>query len=124
MSAYHAIIIGASHDGLILQAYLGKAGLKTICIEGDLLVGASTSNQIGFNRPFPGAGSYWTHLPRPYLCGSSSHLGGNVTGFAGLQRRASHSWRSRREGRMVPRRDRKATAQTGDLTIAERCQRT
>jgi len=51
--------------------------------EGDLLVGAFTYGQIGFNRPFPGAGQYRTHLAGLYLCGSSSHPGGNVTGLPG-----------------------------------------
>jgi phytoene dehydrogenase-like protein len=51
--------------------------------EGDLLIGAFSNDQVGFNRPFPGAGSYRTHLPRLYLCGSSSHPGGNVTGLPG-----------------------------------------
>jgi phytoene dehydrogenase-like protein len=51
--------------------------------EGDLLVGAFTNDQIGYHRPFPGAGSYRTHLPGLYLCGSSSHPGGNVTGLPG-----------------------------------------
>jgi phytoene dehydrogenase-like protein len=51
--------------------------------EGDLLVGAFSNDQVGFNRPFPGAGSYRTHLPQLYLCGSSSHPGGNVTGLPG-----------------------------------------
>ncbi|HZE92114.1 MAG TPA: FAD-dependent oxidoreductase, partial [Rhizobacter sp.] len=51
--------------------------------EGDLLVGAFTNGQIGFHRPFPGAGSYRTHLPGLYLCGSSSHPGGNITGLPG-----------------------------------------
>jgi len=51
--------------------------------EGDLLVGAFTNDQVGFNRPFPGAGQYRTHIPQLYLCGSSSHPGGNVTGLPG-----------------------------------------
>ena len=51
--------------------------------EGDLLVGAFTNGQIGFNRPFPGAGTYRTHVPGLYLCGSSSHPGGNITGLPG-----------------------------------------
>jgi phytoene dehydrogenase-like protein len=51
--------------------------------EGDLLVGAFTNGQIGFNRPFAGAGRYRTHLPGLYLCGSSSHPGGNITGLPG-----------------------------------------
>ncbi len=50
---------------------------------GDLLVGAFTNDQVGFNRPFPGAGTYRTHIPKLYLCGSSSHPGGNVTGLPG-----------------------------------------
>lgn len=51
--------------------------------EGDLLVGAFTNGQIGYHRPFPGAGAYRTHLPGLYLCGSSSHPGGNITGLPG-----------------------------------------
>lgn len=50
---------------------------------GDLLVGAFTHDQVGANRPFAGAGSYRTHLPGLYLCGSSSHPGGNITGLPG-----------------------------------------
>ena len=51
--------------------------------EGDLLVGAFTNDQVGYRRPFRGAGAYRTHIPRLYLCGSSSHPGGNVTGLPG-----------------------------------------
>lgn len=51
--------------------------------EGDLLVGAFDHGQIGYHRPFPGAGQYRAHLPGLYLCGSSSHPGGNVTGLPG-----------------------------------------
>ncbi|AMN43421.1 phytoene desaturase family protein [Rhodoplanes sp. Z2-YC6860] len=51
--------------------------------EGDLLVGAFTNGQIGHHRPFPGAGAYRAHLPGLYLCGSSSHPGGNITGLPG-----------------------------------------
>ena len=51
--------------------------------EGDLLVGAFTNGQIGYNRPFPGAGHYRTHLRGLYLCGSCCHPGGNVTGLPG-----------------------------------------
>ena len=49
--------------------------------EGDLLVGAFADGQVGYHRPFAGAGNYRTHLPGLYLCGSSSHPGGNVTGL-------------------------------------------
>jgi phytoene dehydrogenase-like protein len=30
---YDAIILGAGHNGLILQAYLGKAGLKVLAVD-------------------------------------------------------------------------------------------
>ena len=51
--------------------------------EGDLLVGAFTNGQVGYNRPFGGAGDYMTHIRQLYLCGSSSHPGGNITGLPG-----------------------------------------
>ena len=51
--------------------------------EADLLVGAFTQDQIGYHRPFPGAGAYRTHIRNLYLCGSSSHPGGNITGLPG-----------------------------------------
>ncbi|MBV9628571.1 MAG: NAD(P)/FAD-dependent oxidoreductase [Xanthobacteraceae bacterium] len=49
--------------------------------DGDLLVGAFSNGQIGYDRPFRGAGTYRTHIPGLYLCGSSSHPGGNITGL-------------------------------------------
>jgi phytoene dehydrogenase-like protein len=51
--------------------------------DADLLVGAFTGDQVGYHRPFPGAGGYRTHVPNLYLCGSSSHPGGNITGLPG-----------------------------------------
>lgn len=51
--------------------------------EGDLLVGALTDGQWGFSRPFAGAGHYRGHVPGLYLCGASSHPGGNITGLPG-----------------------------------------
>jgi phytoene dehydrogenase-like protein len=50
---------------------------------GDLLVGALSHGQTGENRPFPGAGLYRACIPNLYLCGSSSHPGGNITGLPG-----------------------------------------
>ncbi len=50
---------------------------------GDLLIGAFTNGQVGYNRPFAGAGNYRAHLKGLYLCGSSSHPGGNITGLPG-----------------------------------------
>lgn len=51
--------------------------------EGDLLIGAFTNGQIGYDRPFRGAGHYRGHVSGLYLCGSSSHPGGNITGLPG-----------------------------------------
>ncbi|MCH8294231.1 NAD(P)/FAD-dependent oxidoreductase [Candidatus Poribacteria bacterium] len=50
---------------------------------GDLLIGAFTNGQIGYNRPFPGAGHYRGYFPGLYLCGSCCHPGGNITGMPG-----------------------------------------
>lgn len=50
---------------------------------GDLLIGSFANNQIGWNRPFAGAGTYRTPIPGLYLCGGSTHPGGNVTGLCG-----------------------------------------
>jgi phytoene dehydrogenase-like protein len=50
---------------------------------GDLLVGAFANDQVGYHRPFMGAGHYRGHLKGLYLCGSSSHPGGNITGLPG-----------------------------------------
>lgn len=50
---------------------------------GDLLVGSFAAGQVGYHRPFPGAGHYRGHLPGLYLCGSCCHPGGNITGLPG-----------------------------------------
>ena len=50
---------------------------------GDLLVGSFANGQVGENRPFAGAGRYRTPLEGLYLCGGSTHPGGNVTGLCG-----------------------------------------
>lgn len=50
---------------------------------GDLLIGSFANDQIGWNRPFPGAGRYRSPIPGLYLCGGSTHPGGNVTGLCG-----------------------------------------
>ena len=51
--------------------------------DGDLLVGAFTHGQVGLNRPFAGAGHYRGAVKGLYLCGASSHPGGNITGLPG-----------------------------------------
>ncbi|MBC8356937.1 MAG: NAD(P)/FAD-dependent oxidoreductase [Planctomycetes bacterium] len=50
---------------------------------GDLLVGAFANDQVGYHRPFPGAGHYRAHISGLYLCGSCCHPGGNITGLPG-----------------------------------------
>lgn len=74
-------------DGAVLDSFT-RSALDTErslpnMREGDLLVGAFSNDQVGFNRPFAGAGQYRAHLDGLYLCGSSSHPGGNVTGLPG-----------------------------------------
>jgi phytoene dehydrogenase-like protein len=50
---------------------------------GDLLVGSLGHGQVGYNRPFVGAGHYRAHLQGLYLCGSCCHPSGNITGLPG-----------------------------------------
>jgi phytoene dehydrogenase-like protein len=50
---------------------------------GDLLVGSFGNGQLGYDRPFRGAGQYRTPVEGLYLCGSSCHPGGNITGLPG-----------------------------------------
>jgi phytoene dehydrogenase-like protein len=50
---------------------------------GDLLVGSYANGQVGYNRPFPGAGHYRAPVTALYLCGGSTHPGGNITGLCG-----------------------------------------
>lgn len=50
---------------------------------GDLLVGSFAAGQVGYHRPFPGAGCYRTPLAGLYMCGGSTHPGGNITGLCG-----------------------------------------
>ena len=40
---YDGIIIGAGHNGMILQAYLGKAGMKVLAIERKAVTGGGLS---------------------------------------------------------------------------------
>lgn len=74
-------------EGAVISSFTRSALDLERCFpnmrEGDLLVGAFTNGQIGCNRPFPGAGLYRTHIPGLYLCGASSHPGGNITGLPG-----------------------------------------
>lgn len=51
--------------------------------EGDLLVGSFANGQVGYDRPFRGAGEYRGPVEGLYLCGSCCHPGGNITGLPG-----------------------------------------
>ena len=51
--------------------------------EGDWMVGEYSGDQALENRPFPGWGHYRTPISGLYLCGSSCHPGGNITGAPG-----------------------------------------
>ena len=51
--------------------------------DGDLLVGSLDHGQVGYNRPFLGAGHYRGYLTGLYLCGSCCHPSGNITGLPG-----------------------------------------
>src|SRR5260221_14281708 len=52
-STYDGIILGAGHNSLVLQAYLGKAGLKVLCIERrDVAGGGLTAMEKPKHRGF------------------------------------------------------------------------
>ena len=75
------------HDATILDRFaLSPAETERTLpnmFQGDLLVGAFANEQVGRNRPFPGAGAYRTPVRGLYLCGGSTHPGGNITGLCG-----------------------------------------
>lgn len=50
---------------------------------GDWMVGEYSGDQALENRPFPGWSKYRTPVEGLYLCGSSCHPGGNITGAPG-----------------------------------------
>ncbi|MFQ5683419.1 MAG: phytoene desaturase family protein [Candidatus Binatia bacterium] len=50
---------------------------------GDWMIGEYTGDQALENRPFPGWSQYRTPIEGLYLCGSSCHPGGNITGGPG-----------------------------------------
>jgi phytoene dehydrogenase-like protein len=52
-------------------------------VGGDIVVGEMSKDQILEKRPFPECGQYRTPINGLYLCGSSAHPGGNITGGPG-----------------------------------------
>jgi phytoene dehydrogenase-like protein len=76
-----------AEEGAILDAFTRspldtERTLPNMC-RGDLLVGSLSYGQVGYHRPFPGAGQYRTPVDGLYLCGGSTHPGGNITGLCG-----------------------------------------
>jgi phytoene dehydrogenase-like protein len=74
-------------DGAVLDSFV-RSPLDTERAlpnmrRGDLLVGSFDYGQVGYNRPFAGAGQYRTPIAGLYLCGGSTHPGGNITGLCG-----------------------------------------
>ncbi len=51
--------------------------------EGNIFQGELTIDQLLFNRPFPGYAQYRMPLRNLYMCGSSTHPGGGVSGACG-----------------------------------------
>jgi phytoene dehydrogenase-like protein len=51
---------------------------KNLMWEGDCLVGETTPDQSGPNRPFPEAAGFRHEIPNLYLCGPSGYPGGGV----------------------------------------------
>ncbi len=73
---------GIIRDQFVLSPADTETALPNMS-RGDLLVGSFANNQVGYNRPFAGAGCYRTPVPGLYLCGGSTHPGGNITGLCG-----------------------------------------
>ena len=76
-----------AEDGIVLDSFTRspldtERSLPNMC-RGDLLVGSLSHGQVGYHRPFPGAGQYRTPVSGLYLCGGSTHPGGNITGLCG-----------------------------------------
>jgi phytoene dehydrogenase-like protein len=73
---------GVIRDQFVLSPADTESALPNMS-RGDLLVGSFANDQIGYHRPFAGAGCYRTPVPGLYLCGGSTHPGGNITGLCG-----------------------------------------
>ena len=73
---------GMIRDRFVLSPADTEVALPNMS-RGDLLVGSFANDQVGYHRPFAGAGCYRTPVPGLYLCGGSTHPGGNITGLCG-----------------------------------------
>jgi phytoene dehydrogenase-like protein len=73
---------GIIKDQFVLSPADTETALPNMSL-GDLLVGSFANDQVGYHRPFAGAGCYRTPVLGLYLCGGSTHPGGNITGLCG-----------------------------------------
>ena len=64
-TTYDGIILGAGHNGLILQAYLGKAGLRTLAFERRGVAGGGLSTLEDPRHPRPDCGAFDAPIPAP-----------------------------------------------------------
>src|SRR2546429_8844919 len=71
MTTYDAVILGAGHNGLILQAYLGKAGMKTVAIERRAVAGGG----VGTGGE-PRQRGVFVQTPALFFCASTPPPGG------------------------------------------------
>ena len=75
----------------IRKSIVDKFGITPFDVErhlpnmvgGDWMVGEMSEGQYLHNRPFPECSGYKTPIKGLYLCGSSCHPGGNITGAPG-----------------------------------------
>ena len=74
----------------IRRAIIGKQVITPVDIEriagitgGNIFHGELTMDQLLFNRPVPGYAQYRSPVGGLYMCGSSTHPGGGVTGVPG-----------------------------------------
>lgn len=52
-------------------------------INGDICLGKICPEQLGYNRPWPGMSQYRTFIDNLYMCGASTHPGGQAIGGPG-----------------------------------------
>ena len=79
MGLHSSALGGIIRDQFVLSPADTETALPNMS-RGDFLVGSFANNQVGYHRPFAGAGCCRTPVPGLYLCGGSTHPGGNITG--------------------------------------------
>ena len=84
---------------------------------GDLLVGSLSDGQVGYHRPFAGAGQYRTPVGGLYLCGGIDASGGQHHGLVRLQRRRGAGRRSGSANVVGPAPSRTGLAIAGEESV-------